>query len=271
VSLAALGRRHGLSVHAAGSQRKLLLATAPGAEGKAWLIYRWQTQIRAGAVARPRRAVLPGLDIARPSTHALALTVASASALPRGHPSQVVSRPSGGGIANLPAPDARAKGSTLAGPAAVKATKRCVCATELLKVSIQSRFDARSCPLCREHPCRPHGAPGSDDALQAGAPSMPALLHHTLHLPQLPRCHPPISLSMRILVGLSIVLSVPCMRKATPFSLRQRLARPIGPPYGDPSVTARPVLWGRQPFFEPHLISPAISVFRYGLAVFRSI
>jgi hypothetical protein len=117
----------------------------------------------------------------------------------------------------------------------------------------------------------PHGAPGSDDALQAGAPSMPALLHHTLHLPQLPRCHPPISLSLRVLVGLSVVLSVPCMRKGTPFSLRQRLARPIGPPYGDPSVTVRPVLWGRQPLFEPHLISSAISVFRYGLAVFRSI
>lgn len=50
----------------------------------------------------------------------------------------------------------------------------CVRDGAAVKVSVQSRFDARSCPLCREHPCHPHGAPGSDDALQAGAPSMPA-------------------------------------------------------------------------------------------------
>ncbi|KAF9736819.1 hypothetical protein PMIN01_04598 [Paraphaeosphaeria minitans] len=184
--------------------------------GKAWLIYRWQTHIRAGAVTKPpRRAVLPGLDSTRHRLfvrRALALscrqsiTITTTTAAARLlDPSRRQAIPASIGV--LSASDARAQ----------KQARRtgcchhhhqhqalCVCVRDrvAVKVSVQSRFDARSCLLCREHPCHPHGAPGSDDALRAGALSMPALLHHTLHVPQLPRRHPPISLLLCASLGL---------------------------------------------------------------------
>ena len=74
----------------------LRFALDAGAEGKAWLIYQWQTHARAGAITRPREAILPGPYSTRPSrllVHDVCVELSSAYYhLPRGASSQVVAR-----------------------------------------------------------------------------------------------------------------------------------------------------------------------------------
>ena len=165
---------------------------------KAWLIYQWQRYIRAGTVLRPR--ALPCLRAlqSRPTdrqtdrqTSASNLSVVDSDAVskPEGDTSGPLQQQQG--VIRRKRAQKQDKQTDRQAVRGSIVSRRCVGGRGSKSkgehfISLRRAFIVPASRCC-EHPCRPHGAPGSRHALQAGAKSMPAL-QHLLHHP--PPCTP---------------------------------------------------------------------------------